>query len=225
MIKNYFYKNFKSLIKSKIKYIILYFMILFFFIIFQKNLNHMQVDKVYLESLGLRISSDLNLLSVLIIIYHLAIISYINFYLITTELKNNISNIFLRTSINTWYTTKTISISIITIIFKAITHIVINIFFLCFYSNFKISIILFFKYLLYSLIFSISFQQITTFIYIIKNNYIKIIFLLTSILLLTLINTHHFNILIFLFISVLFYSLNKVYFKKNYYYIFEKEKK
>ena len=229
MIK-YLLKSDYIFMKKKLKkHLLVYFSILLVFILFGKNLNLINTSKLYLDSLGLKVSSNNDFISILIFLYHNILIIYFQFLLFTKDLKNSPNNLFLRIRIKKWYFIKALSIIIFTIGIKFILHLFITVLFYFLYKNLEIGLYLCLKYFIISFIYTIIIENILMIVYLLKNKIFK--FLLISIILVLLyIKKLPLNILlltknislVFIILCVLFIS-NILLFSKNYLYVFEKE--
>lgn len=229
MIKYSLKTDYTFVLKYKKKYLIWYFCIILVFILFQKKFNLINVNDLYLDSLGLDASFDKNFISILLFLYHNILIIYFQFLLFTKDLKNGPDNLFLRVKLKKWYFIKILSITIFTVVLKFILHVFVTALFYFVYENFEIGIYLCFKYFIILLIYTIIIQNILMFLYFLKNTKLKftLLFILTfyailkNIPLSVIISIR--NIKLSLIILCVLFISNTVLFSKNYLSVFEKE--
>lgn len=167
--------------RYKKKHLILYFSIILVFILFQTKINLINAKELYLDSLGLDASFEKNFISILVFLYHNIIIIYFQFLLFTKDLRNGPENLFLRVKLRKWYFVKILSITLFTLSIKFILHFFVTILFYFIYKNLEIRICLYFKYLLFSLIYTLIIQNILMFLYFLKNRIFKFTLLFITI--------------------------------------------
>lgn len=153
----------KKIIKSLKIWIILYYVIFISFMCFNYFINMSLINESYvIESFGL-VMNNVNLLKVIISVFHIFFYIYLAIFLFFQDLKKGMCNLFLRLDNRKWLIYKIISIIAITSLLELSVFSIIT-FFIFVVSR---ELQLFFNILLVNLLFIVSCQiyAITSIIY------------------------------------------------------------
>ncbi len=191
-------KDLYSLFKNK--KINLFLIIVFGLIFYIKLLNKTPLEELYVNIMGMNFSFiDFYWLDFLIYIYFILFYSYIVIYLFTNDIKNDFSNIFLRTTPKKYIKNKINSICFSTLLILVLLNVIILLLELIFIGQISINFIIIIKQLLFICLI----QNIVLFTYIFSSKNISFLFL----------------ILLFVLIEIKFVDLNIILYN-NWYMLF-----
>ncbi len=204
-----------SFIKKYYRYLLGYFIILISMIFIQNIVGFKSDENLFIDIVGLNLDSNGNLYSLLMFLLNLAIHLLVIFQIFDNDIKNGLTNIFLRINKQKWIIYKYISITFINLILRLIVYSLTFIFFKILSGSLSINII---KYFLINFLFIMLIDYLFLNIYILtKKNKILlyIVFIITISLGVFLKNIRivDFNIFILLLLnlllSYLFYYFSK----------------
>ena len=167
MISYLFRQDLQWIFRKKYKQLIIYLLVLFIFFLYCSFMISTDHIANYLNTLGLNFRLDKNILITVMFLIHCFAVIYIEIHLFTNDLKDGVSSFLLRTKLKKWITARTISTSIITILIKALLHIILSLITIIFFGKI-ITVYEIVKYFVIDCIFYILIQNIAFLFYLIS---------------------------------------------------------
>lgn len=169
----YIFMNDVSLIINKYKKVFIFYVVLLLLYLWVNMTVDNQMDiNLFLSALGLNCTLDSNLLSLIMYILNICMIMIIPLILLINDLEH-MENIFLRLKLKKWMIFKTMSILLITFIYKVLIYILI----LLFSKNYVIL-----SYFVNDYLFSIIIQLFFILFYLIVNKNKKVLPIIIAVL-------------------------------------------
>lgn len=169
----YIFMNDVNLIINKYKKVFIFYVVLLLLYLWVNMTvdNQMNIN-LFLSALGLNCTLDSNLLSLIMYILNICMIMIIPLILLINDLEH-MENIFLRLKLKKWMIFKTMSILLITFIYKVLIYILI----LLFSKNYVIL-----SYFVNDYLFSITIQLFFILFYLIVNKNKKVLPIIIALL-------------------------------------------
>lgn len=123
MISYLFRQDLQWIFKEKCKQLIVYLVVSLVFFLYCSFMISTDSLANYLNALGLDFRLDKNILITVMFLIHCFVVIYIEINLFTNDLKVGLSSFLLRSKLKQWIIARIISTSIITILIKALLHI------------------------------------------------------------------------------------------------------
>lgn len=156
-----FYYNYK-------KYIFIYFLIIISFVFIEKLVGVPCDDSLFLSAVGINLNYNGGILDgILMFFFHFGVNLFIIFQIFNNDIKNGMSNIFLRMTIFRWIIYKIISIFILNFIILFLTYVVTNIYFII--NGILIKQI--FNYFIFNLFFALMIEYVYLLVYFIHKKW------------------------------------------------------
>ena len=160
----YIFTNDANLIMNKYKKTFLFYIVLLLLYLWVNVTDQIDID-LFLSALGLNCTLDSNLLSLIMYILNIYIMVMIPLILLINDL-DHMENIFLRMKLKKWMIFKTMSILLITFIYRILIYILISFF----NKNYMIL-----SYFVHDYLFSVTIQMFFILFYLIVHKNKKIL--------------------------------------------------